>query len=61
MRLDTKRLVLLRIYNVTFGRSAFFSRLLKKLLVRQLVTIKKEIYSATSKYFDMRELEDERR
>lgn len=59
MYMNTKKLILLRIYNVTLGRSAFFSRLLKKLLVKVLIADKEEIYCASSKYFDMREIEDE--
>lgn len=59
MYMNTKKLILLRIYNVTLGRSVFFSGLLKNLLVKSLITKKEEIYCASSKYFDMREIEDE--
>lgn len=57
--MSTKKLILFRIYNVTLGKSVFFSELLKKLLVKALITKNEEIYCASSKYFDIREIEDE--
>lgn len=57
MLMTTSRLIILRLYNVTLGRFAFFSRLLRIILVKILIEGKKEKYTASSKFFDWRELE----
>jgi hypothetical protein len=53
------KLIVLRLYNLTFGRIAFCSRLLRAVLVWLLVTTKddKERYVASSRYFGFDELE----
>ncbi|MBI5055300.1 MAG: hypothetical protein HZB61_01600 [Nitrospirae bacterium] len=58
MLMTTFRLIVLRLYNVSFGRSAFFSKLLRFLLLKTLVYSKKtgEKYVASSRFFDLREL-----
>jgi hypothetical protein len=56
MYLSPAKLVLLRIYNTTLGRSAFFSKTLKKALIKGLV--KRGKYCASSRFFDVKELED---
>jgi hypothetical protein len=57
MRMTTTKLIALRLYNITFGRSDFFGRLLKDALVRIMVLRPKRSYVATSRFFDPRELE----
>ncbi len=55
--MTTTRLLLFRVFNITFGRFYFFAMLLKKLLVRVLIVGKKEKYVASSKFFDIKELD----
>jgi hypothetical protein len=57
MMMTTTRLLLFRVFNITFGRFYFFAMLLKKLLVRVLIVGKKEKYVASSKFFDIKELD----
>ncbi len=56
MLMTPLRLVILRLYCITLGRVRFFSRLLRKILVRILITGKEEKYVASSKFFDWRDL-----
>ena len=55
MLMTTGRLMLLRAFNVTLGRFAPISCLLRSVLVRVLVK-GKDRYVAASRYFDPREL-----
>lgn len=59
MRMTTPRLLLLRLYNVTLGRSAAFSALLRRLLVWMVIDKAREgkSYAASSRFFDPRELD----
>lgn len=52
------RLVALRMYTLTLGRAPVFSRALRALLVRRLITGRPEgeRYTATSRYCDVEEL-----
>lgn len=59
MQMTPTKLIVLRLYNITFGRSAFFSRILRKILVRVLIRNQKKgkAYMASSRFFDVAELE----
>ena len=57
MQMTTGKLIVLRLYGMTLGRFACFSRLLRRVLVRLLITGRKEKYVASSRFFDMNELE----
>ena len=57
MMMTTTRLLLFRVFNITFGRFYFFAMLLKKLLIRVLIVGKKEKYVASSKFFDFTDLD----
>ncbi len=50
------RLVLFRLYNILFGRWAFFSRLLRKVLVALLIKGRKTKYVQSSLYFSWDDL-----
>ncbi|MFH0921221.1 MAG: hypothetical protein V1913_12775 [Fibrobacterota bacterium] len=50
------KLLMLRLYCRTLGRSEFFSLLLRRVLVRLLIKGQKEKYTASSRFFDPREL-----
>jgi len=51
------RLILLRTFNLSLGRFGFFSRLLRKALLKLLITKDaSRRYVASSKYFDVKEL-----
>ena len=56
MLMTTKKLILLRIFNISLGRFSFFSKLLKKVLIRSLISNKKEKYTASSKFFSFEDL-----
>lgn len=58
MLMTTFRLVALRVFNVTFGRSASFSRLLRRILIFVLVDRRAgaQRYVASSKFFDVGDL-----
>jgi len=56
MIMTTKKLILLRIYNLTFGKIPFFSKLLKKFLIIFLIKNKKKKYIASSHFFNWKEL-----
>lgn len=58
--MTTPRLIGLRLYNVTLGRTAFGSRILRKGLVRLLIMRrpKSEAYMASSRFFLFSELDD---
>lgn len=58
MLMTTSRLILLRLFNVTFGRFAFFTSLLRKVLVVLLISRKShgERYVASSRFFDIDDL-----
>ncbi len=52
------KIIILRLYSVTFGRIDFFAGLLKDILVRTMVLNSKKSYVATSRFFDPKDLED---
>lgn len=54
--MTTSGLLLLRVYVHSVGRIPFFSRALKKVLVRVLIGRAKKKYVATSRYFDWKDL-----
>jgi len=58
MLMTTTRLLILRLFNITFGRIGALNRVLRKVLVRGLIQSKKpgERYVASSRFFDPREL-----
>ena len=56
MLMTTGKLLALRIYNVTLGRWTLFSKILRKLLVRLLVTKQQEKYVPASRYFDPKDI-----
>lgn len=51
------RLIILRLINLTLGRIVFFSKLLKRILVKVLIKDRKDKYVASSKFFTFEELE----
>jgi hypothetical protein len=55
--MTTAGLLLLRVYAHTLGRIPFFSRGLKKALVRLLIQQAKKPYVASSRYFDWSDLD----
>ena len=58
MLMSTPKLIFLRLFNMTLGRSALFNKLLRTLLVEVLVRRKgnRERYVASSRFFDPSEL-----
>jgi len=56
MLMTSFRLICFRLYNISFGRLSFFSGILRKVLVKNLITKRKDKYVASSKYFDPKEL-----
>ena len=57
MYMSTSKLIFFRLYNISIGRIKVFRILLRKTLIRLLITKAKENgYVASSKYFDFREL-----
>ena len=57
MRVTPGRLVLLRLYNITLGRWAFFSQLLRKVLIAVLIKGQKTKYVQSSQYFSWEDLD----
>ncbi len=53
MLMTTSRLICLRVFNLTLGKSAHASAFLRKLLVHKLVLSEKQgnIYSASSQFY----------
>jgi hypothetical protein len=53
------RLIALRMFNITLGRTAWASTLLRRVLVRWLIKArpKGDQYMASSRFFDLRELD----
>jgi hypothetical protein len=58
MQMTSAKLIGLRLFNVTLGRTAWASRLLRRILVTLLISRKKhgDRYMASSRFFDPREL-----
>jgi hypothetical protein len=56
MLMTTPKLLLLRLYNFTAGRSEKLSHAAKKALVYLLIRSKKEKYVASSRFFDPEEM-----
>ena len=57
--MTTSKLIMLRLFNITLGRIPFFSRLLKKILIRILIKKQKnKRYVASSRFFDWADLDD---
>ena len=59
MRMSPPKLIALRLYNVTIGRSPFFGRVLRQVLLRVLVVPGKNSYVQCSQYFSYDDLETE--
>jgi hypothetical protein len=59
MRMTPGRFLLLRLFNLTVGRSATANRLLRNALVKVLITnrAKFDRYMASSRFFDPRDLD----
>ena len=59
MQMTTARLIGLRLFNVTLGRTAWANRALRRVLVALLINRKKhgDRYMASSRFFDPRELD----
>jgi hypothetical protein len=58
MLMTTRRLIVLRLFNVTLGRFGWGARLLRRLLVRKLITRSSgPRYMASSRFFDFSELD----
>ena len=59
MLMTSFRLVALRVYGVTLGRFAFFSKALRVFLLKRLVRSAKggRKYTASSRFFETRELD----
>jgi hypothetical protein len=59
MLMTTGRLIALRLFNVTVGRSEIGNRLLRRMLVYLLIGRrgKKEAYMASSKFFLLKDLD----
>lgn len=59
MIMTTRRLLLLRLYNISFGRFSLGSRLLRWVLVHILIkkSAKGGAYMASSRFFLLQELE----
>ena len=52
MLMTTAKLITLRIFNVTFGRTSFFSKVFKEYMIRKLITSKStQRYVASSKFY----------
>ena len=57
--MSTLQLVVLRLYMVTLGRAACLARLLRRVLVWCLITRRStRRYTASARFFDMRQLEN---
>jgi len=57
MLMTTWKLILLRLFNITLGRVELIARALRKVLVRLLITNKREKYVASSRFFDVKDLQ----
>lgn len=57
MKLTPTRLVLLRLFNVTFGRFAWANALLRRVLLRVLVRKASVPYVQSARFFTLDELE----
>ncbi len=59
MEMTTYKLILLRVYVITLGRLPWFSKLLRNILLRTLITHKKiNAYNASANYFDWDDLKE---
>ncbi|MCW0234573.1 MAG: hypothetical protein OJJ21_13310 [Ferrovibrio sp.] len=58
MLMTTGRLIALRLFNISLGRSAWANKVLRRLLVRALIGRQKRDarYMASSRFFQMSEL-----
>lgn len=58
MLMTTGRLIALRLFNISLGRSAWANKVLRRILVRVLIGRKKQgaRYMASSRFFQMSEL-----
>lgn len=54
--MNTLKLIFLRLFNVTLGRLAFFSKILRFILVKILIKERKDKYVPSSRYFDINDL-----
>lgn len=51
MRMSTTRLILLRLYLLTFGRMELFSRLLRRVMVWLLIERPSQLHVPSSRFF----------
>ena len=57
MLMTTAKLITMRIFNKTFGRTSFFSKLFKEYMIRKLITSKSSHrYVASSRFYVHEEL-----
>ena len=56
MTISPFKLIIFRLYNITFCRIPLFSKILRNFLVRHLIKNANNKYVATSKYFDWSEI-----
>lgn len=56
MRMTPLGFILFRFYLLTVGKMSIGSRLLKRFLVWRLISVEKEKYVASSRYFTLNEL-----
>ena len=57
MQMTTGKFILLRCFNLTLGRWGYLSALLKKILIRLLITGKKDKYVGSAGFFSWKGLE----
>ena len=58
MMMTTSKLIVLRVFNVSIGRFELFSNLLRTILLKIFIKKNSEKrYVASSKYFDIREID----
>lgn len=58
MLMTTVKLIILRIFNITFGRTLFFSKLFKEYMIRKLITSRSsQRYVASSKFYTHKDLD----
>ena len=58
--MTTVKLIILRLFNLSFGRIPICARLLKKILIIILIKNRAEKYVASSRYFDLKKFENAR-
>ena len=57
--MTTGKLILFRLFNVTFGRFPIFSKLLKRCMIKAFIAKQKDNkYVASSKFFNLSDIEE---